>query len=58
MSGKFGKIDLEILSSKSGFILEKIKVQSNSVIANSTGPSVFVRYNRDIVITVRVDVVQ
>ncbi len=28
-------------------------IQSNSVITNSTGPSVFVRYNSDFVITVK-----
>ena len=32
----------------------KLKLQSNSVITNSMGPSIFVRYNRDIVITVKV----
>ena len=32
-------------------------IQSNSVIANSTGPSVFVRYNREFVITVKIYVV-
>ena len=30
------------------------KIQSNSVITNSMGPSIYVRYNRDIVITVKV----
>ena len=35
-----------------------IRIQSNSVITNSMGPSVFVRYNRDIVITVKVYVVK
>jgi hypothetical protein len=33
-------------------------LQSNSVITNSTGPSIFVRYNRDIVITVKLHVVK
>ncbi len=33
-------------------------IQSNSVITNSTGPSIFVRYNRDIVITVKLYVVK
>jgi len=35
----------------------KFELQSNLVITNSTGPSVCVRYNRDIVITVKVYVV-
>ena len=34
------------------------KIQPNSVITNSMGPLVFVRYNRDIVITVKVYVVK
>ncbi len=33
-------------------------VQLKSVIMNSSGPSVFVRYNRDIVLTVKVYVVK
>ena len=33
-------------------------IQSNSVITNSMGPLVFVGYNRDIVITVKVYVVK
>ena len=36
----------------------KPNIQSNSVITNSTGPSVFVRYNRDFVITVKIYVVE
>jgi hypothetical protein len=35
-----------------------VELQSNSVITNSTGPSIFVRYNRDIVITVKLYVVK
>ena len=34
------------------------KLQSNSVITNSKGPSVSVRYNREIVITVMIYVVK
>ncbi len=34
------------------------EIQSNSVITNSTGPSIFVRYNRDIVINVKLYVVK
>ena len=34
------------------------KIQSNSVITNSMGPSIFVRYNRDIGITVKVYLVK
>jgi hypothetical protein len=33
-------------------------IQSNSVITNSTGPSLFVRYNRDVVVTVKLYVVK
>ena len=39
-------------------IIGKTYLQSNSVITNSTGPSIFVRYNRDFVITVKVYVVK
>jgi hypothetical protein len=35
----------------------KKELQSNSVITNSMGPSIFARYNRDIVITVKLYVV-
>jgi len=35
-----------------------LEVQSNSVITNPTGPSTFVRYNRDIAIAVKVYVVK
>ncbi len=38
--------------------LELDEVQSSSVITNTTGPSVFVRYSRDIVITVKLYVVK
>jgi len=34
------------------------KIQSNSVITNSTVPSVFVHYNREFVITVNIYVVK
>ena len=39
---------------KKSTIVELKRIQSKSVITNSTGQSVFVRYNRDITITVKV----
>jgi hypothetical protein len=44
--------------SKNQNVMKMTDVQSNSVITNSTGPSIFVRYNRDIVITVKLYVVK